>query len=48
MSVLLAKVQHEEQNEDRVVGPWKESWRNFKKSKSAVVGLCIVSFFVLL
>lgn len=48
MSELLLKVKHEEQSVDQAVGPWKEAWRNFKKSKSAVVGLCIVSFFVLL
>ena len=48
MSELLSKVKHEEQNVDQAVGPWKEAWRNFKKNKSAVVGLYIVSFFVLL
>ena len=34
--------------DDKVVGPWKEAWRTFEKNKSAMVGLGIVVFFVLL
>lgn len=33
---------------EKVPGPWREAWRSFKKSKSAVVGAGIVVFFVLL
>ena len=36
-----------EENDD-VVSPWKEAWRMFKKNKMAVVGTCIVLFFILL
>jgi peptide/nickel transport system permease protein len=34
--------------EEKAVGPWKEAWRTFKKNKSAMVGLGIVIFFILL
>ncbi|WP_416730564.1 ABC transporter permease [Fictibacillus sp. JL2B1089] len=34
--------------EDKVISPWKEAWRNFKKNKIALVGLSIVSFFIIL
>ena len=34
--------------EEKVVGPWKEAWRTFKKNKSALVGLGIVLFFALI
>ncbi|MBK3495818.1 ABC transporter permease [Viridibacillus sp. YIM B01967] len=34
--------------QDQSVGPWKEAWRSFKKSKAALVGAGIVVFFVLL
>lgn len=30
------------------VGPWREAWRGFRKSKVAVVGMLIVIFFILL
>ncbi|MDS9473324.1 nickel transporter permease [Sporosarcina pasteurii] len=30
------------------VGPWREAWRGFRKSKVAVVGAFIVLFFILL
>lgn len=33
--------------EEKVAGPWKEAWRNFKKSKSALAGAGIVLFFIL-
>lgn len=36
-----------EENDD-IVSPWKEAWRMFKKNKMAVVGTCIVLFFILL
>ncbi|RUL51650.1 nickel transporter permease [Lysinibacillus antri] len=34
--------------EVKAVGPWKEAWRSFKKSKAALVGAAIVLFFVFL
>ncbi len=34
--------------EDKAISPWKEAWRNFKKNKIALVGLSIVSFFILI
>ncbi|MCM3719968.1 ABC transporter permease [Fictibacillus phosphorivorans] len=34
--------------EDKVISPWKDAWRSFKKNKIALVGLSIVSFFILL
>ena len=33
--------------QEKVAGPWKEAWRSFKKSKSAIVGAGIVFFFIL-
>lgn len=30
------------------IGPWREAWRGFRKSKVAVVGMFIVIFFILL
>ena len=33
---------------DKVAGPWKEAWRSFKKSKSALFGTGIVVFFLVL
>ncbi|MCG7345767.1 ABC transporter permease [Sporosarcina sp. ACRSL] len=32
----------------RTMGPWREAWRSFRKSKVAVVGMVIVLFFILL
>ncbi|KGR88279.1 ABC transporter permease [Lysinibacillus odysseyi] len=33
--------------QEKVAGPWKEAWRSFRKSKSAVAGAGIVIFFIL-
>ncbi|WP_262177235.1 nickel transporter permease [Saccharococcus sp. Marseille-Q5394] len=33
---------------ERTTGPWREAWRNFRKSKVAVAGMVIILFFVLL
>ena len=33
---------------EKTVGPWREAWRGFKKSKVAVVGMIIVLFFIIL
>lgn len=34
-------------SDDPSYGPWREAWNNFKKSKTAVIGACIVLFFIL-
>ncbi len=33
---------------ERAVGPWREGWRSFKKSKISLIGVGIVLFFVIL
>ncbi|MFT9819539.1 nickel transporter permease [Lysinibacillus sp. NPDC056185] len=33
---------------ERAAGPWREGWRNFKKSKISLVGAGIVLFFIIL
>lgn len=33
---------------EKTVGPWGEAWRNFRKSKSAVIGMVIILFFIAL
>ncbi|SDN32377.1 peptide/nickel transport system permease protein [Fictibacillus solisalsi] len=37
-----------EQSDDKVISPWKDAWRSFKKNKLAMVGLGIVVFFILI
>ena len=37
-----------EQVEKKEVGPWKEAWRSYKKSKVALIGAAIVVFVVFL
>ncbi|MEX6698873.1 ABC transporter permease [Peribacillus frigoritolerans] len=34
--------------EEKVISPWKEGWKSFRKNKVAIVGLGIVSFFILI
>lgn len=34
--------------QNRTVGPWREGWRSFKKSKISLVGAGIVLFFIVL
>ncbi len=34
--------------QNRAVGPWKEGWRSFKKSKISLAGAGIVIFFIVL
>jgi peptide/nickel transport system permease protein len=46
MSELVAKAKSTQS--EKVAGPWKEAWRNFKKNKAAVVGAVIVVFFIIL
>lgn len=49
MSELAPKVDGVAEAEiTKSVGPWREAWRGFRKSKVAVVGVFIVLFFVLL
>lgn len=49
MSELAPKVDGVVEAEiTKSVGPWREAWRGFRKSKVAVVGVVIVLFFVLL
>lgn len=49
MSELVPKVDGiVEEKVEKTVGPWREAWRGFKKSKVAVVGVFIVLFFILL
>lgn len=49
MSELTPRVDGEIEAEvSRSVGPWREAWRGFKKSKVALVGAIIVLFFILL
>ncbi|WOV86610.1 ABC transporter permease [Sporosarcina oncorhynchi] len=33
---------------EKTVGPWREAWRGFRKSKTAVIGMIIIVFFILL
>ncbi|KGR89952.1 peptide ABC transporter permease [Ureibacillus massiliensis 4400831 = CIP 108448 = CCUG 49529] len=33
---------------EKVKGPWQEAWQTFLKNKVAIVGTCIVIFFILL
>ncbi|AWE08727.1 peptide ABC transporter permease [Lysinibacillus sp. 2017] len=46
MSELAAKAKSTQS--EKVAGPWKEAWRNFKKNKAAVFGAVIVVFFIIL
>lgn len=34
--------------EEKAISPWKEGWKSFRKNKVAIVGLGIVSFFILI
>ena len=45
---MSGNIQVAVQQTEKVPGPWREAWRSFKKSKSALVGAGIVVFFVLL
>lgn len=49
MSELTPRVDGEIEAEvSQNVGPWREAWRGFKKSKVALAGAIIVLFFILL
>lgn len=45
---MSGNVQIIENQTEKVPGPWREAWRSFRKSRSAVVGAGIVVFFILL
>ncbi|MDQ0175711.1 ABC transporter permease [Bacillus chungangensis] len=45
ISPQIPKVQTED---EQVISPWKEAWRTYRKNKVALIGLGIVSFFILL
>lgn len=32
--------------DEAILTPWQEFWRHFKKNRSAVIGLCVLTFFV--
>ncbi|CQR53151.1 nickel transporter permease [Paenibacillus riograndensis] len=32
---------------DKVSGPWRDAWKAFRRNKTAMLGLCIIVFFVL-
>ena len=38
----------QQEAEEKVISPWKEGWKSFKKNKVALVGLSIVLFFIIL
>lgn len=44
----LEEIEELEANQGQTIGPWREAWREFKKNKIALVGLSIVSLFILL
>lgn len=47
MSELTPKVDGiAEAKLEKTTGPWLDAWRNFRKSKTAVVGMAIVLFFI--
>ena len=43
-----SNVRMPEEAEVKVVSPWKEAWKGFKKNRLALVGTGIVAFFILL
>lgn len=48
MSEMVSKVMPEMADGEQPISPWKTAWRSFKKSKSALVGMAIVVFFIIL
>lgn len=41
-------IRSEAHDVSRVMSPWKEAWRGFKKNKLALIGAAVVCFFILL
>lgn len=37
-----------EMSSSKTISPWRETWREFKRNKIALVGMLIVLFFILL
>ncbi|CAM4463103.1 nickel transporter permease [Paenibacillus typhae] len=33
---------------EKVSGPWRDAWKAFRKNKTAMMGLCIIVFFILI
>ncbi|WP_379132336.1 nickel transporter permease [Paenibacillus sp. sgz500958] len=33
---------------EKVSGPWRDAWKAFRKNKTAMAGLCIIVFFILI
>ncbi|HWK21818.1 MAG TPA: nickel transporter permease [Ureibacillus sp.] len=48
MSELASNSVDLKHKEEKVIGPWKVAWHSFRKSKAALVGTTIVTFFILL
>lgn len=48
MSEVISKSINANPTHEKAVGPWKDAWRSFRKNKSALVGMGIVVFFILL
>lgn len=48
MSELVSNSVDLSKKDEKVIGPWREAWRSFRKSKAALVGSGIVLFFILL
>ncbi|MCH7323262.1 ABC transporter permease [Solibacillus sp. MA9] len=48
MTEIVSKQLQAIEQQEKVIGPWREAWLSFKKSKSALVGSAIVLFFVLI
>lgn len=42
------KTEHALKEAEKVSSPWLEAWRGFKKNKLALIGTCIVLFFIIL
>jgi peptide/nickel transport system permease protein len=47
MPELAPAKQHVQLEEEKVISPWKDAWRSFRKNKLALVGLGIVVFFII-
>lgn len=34
--------------QEEVSGPWRDAWKTFRKNKTAMLGLCLIVFFILI
>ncbi|WP_339254044.1 nickel transporter permease [Sporosarcina sp. FSL W8-0480] len=48
MSEITPKLDGIIKEKEKTSGPWREAWKSFRKSKSAVAGMIIIIFFILL